>query len=172
MSKMYFEKTDTLKDVNEKIEKFVSENRETPENSGLEKTMKVLLRIPGLLKFSIGLLKFMDKHGILPKSLIKVSPFHSSLLISNLISIRTNHIYHHIYEFGTTSVGVTMGNLREVPKRKDGEIVHERCIPLGVVMDERICDGYYYSKVFRKMKKYLKNPELLELPPEVINDDE
>lgn len=171
MSKMYFEKTDTLNDINEKINKFVKENRETPENNGLEKTMKVLVKIPGLLRVAVGLLKFMDKHGILPKSLIDVSPFHSSLLISNLISIRTNHIYHHVYEFGTTSVGVTMGNLREVPKRKGDEIIYERTIPLGVVMDERICDGYYFSKVFRKMKKYLKNPALLELPPEVINED-
>jgi len=172
MSKMYFEKTDTINEVNEKINKYVTDNRETPEKNGLESAMKAIIRIPGLVKFIIGLLKFMDNHGILPKSLINVSPFHSSLLISNLISIRTNHIYHHVYEFGTTSVGVTMGNLREVPKRKGDEIVFERCMPLGVVMDERICDGYYFSKVFRKMKKYLKNPELLELPPEVINEDE
>lgn len=172
MSKMYFEKTDTINEVNEKINKYVTDNRETPEKNGLESVMKAIIRIPGLVKFIIGLLKFMDNHGILPKSLINVSPFHSSLLISNLISIRTNHIYHHVYEFGTTSVGVTMGNLREVPKRKGDEIVFERCMPLGVVMDERICDGYYFSKVFRKMKKYLKNPELLELPPEVINEDE
>lgn len=172
MSKMYFEKTDTINEVNEKINNYVTDNRETPEKNGLESVMKAIIRIPGLVKFIIGLLKFMDNHGILPKSLINVSPFHSSLLISNLISIRTNHIYHHVYEFGTTSVGVTMGNLREVPKRKGDEIVFERCMPLGVVMDERICDGYYFSKVFRKMKKYLKNPELLELPPEVINEDE
>lgn len=172
MSKMYFEKTDTINVVNEKINKYVTDNRETPEKNGLEGVMKAIIRIPGLVKFIIGLLKFMDNHGILPKSLINVSPFHSSLLISNLISIRTNHIYHHVYEFGTTSIGITMGNLREVPKRKGDEIVFERCMPLGVVMDERICDGYYFSKVFRKMKKYLKNPELLELPPEVINEDE
>ena len=171
-AKMYFEKTDTIMDVNEKIEKFIKENRETPQDNGLEKVMKVMVKLPGLLKLIVGLIKFLDKHGMLPKSLIDVSPFHSSLLISNLISIRTNHIYHHIYEFGTTSLGVTMGNLREIPKRKGDEIVYERTIPLGLVMDERICDGYYFSKVFRKMKKYLKNPELLELPPEVINEDE
>ena len=64
-----------------------------------------------------------------------------------------------------------MGNLREVPVRKGGEVVFERCMPLGVVMDERICSGSYFAIAFRKMKKYLKNPELLELPPEVINDD-
>ena len=100
-----------------------------------------------------------------------MSPFHNSLCISNLASIRTNHIYHHCYEFGTTSVFITMGNLREVPRRSGGEVVFERCIPLGVVMDERICSGSYFALAFRKIRKYLRNPELLELPPEVVNED-
>ncbi|MBQ1989400.1 MAG: 2-oxoglutarate dehydrogenase, partial [Clostridia bacterium] len=62
-------------------------------------------------------------------------------------------------------------NLREVPKKKGAEIIFERCIPLGVVMDERICSGSYFAHAFRKMKKYLKNPELLELPPEKVIKD-
>ena len=57
-----------------------------------------------------------------------------SLGITNLASIRTNHIYHHCYEFGTTSVFMAMGNTREVPKRKGDEIVFEKCMPIGVTM--------------------------------------
>ncbi len=83
----------------------------------------------------------MDRHGLLPKSLIKASPFHTSMTISNLASIRTNHILHHVYEFGTTSILITLGNMREVPVRKGEEIVFERSLPMGVVMDERICSG-------------------------------
>ena len=64
-----------------------------------------------------------------------------------------------------------MGNLREVPKRQGGEIIFERSIPLGIVMDERICSGSYFAMAFRKMKKYLKNPELLETPPETVIED-
>lgn len=60
---------------------------------------------------------------------------------------------------------------REVPRRSGGEVVFERCIPLGVVMDERICSGSYFALAFRKIRKYLRNPELLELPPEVVNED-
>lgn len=97
----------------------------------------------GVLRVGVGLFKFMDKHGLLPKKVIDMSPFHNSLCISNLASIRTNHIYHHCYEFGTTSVFITLGNLREVAKRKGGEVVFERCIPLGVVMDERICSQLF-----------------------------
>ncbi len=171
MSKMYFNMTDTIFDVNNTINKYVTDNREVPEKNGTEKMIKILLGAPGVLRVGVGLFKFMDKHGLLPKKVIDMSPFHNSLCISNLASIRTNHIYHHCYEFGTTSVFITMGNLREVPRRSGGEVVFERCIPLGVVMDERICSGSYFALAFRKIRKYLRNPELLELPPEVVNED-
>lgn len=171
MSKMYFEMTDTIFDVNNKINKYVNDNRETPEKNGTEKLIKILLGIPGILRVGVGLFKFLDKHGLLPKAIIDMSPFHNSLCISNLASIRTNHIYHHCYEFGTTSVFITMGNLREVPKRRGNETVLERSIPLGVVMDERICSGSYFAIAFRRMRQYLRNPKLLEVPPEKVIED-
>lgn len=170
-SKMYFDPSNTIFDVNNNINNFVEENRNAPKDNGMEKFMDRILSVPGLLTVGVAFLKMLDKFGLLPKSIIDISPFHNSLVISNLISIRTNHIYHHIYEFGTTGIVVTMGNLREVPKRKGDEVVFEKCMPLGVVMDERICSGYYYARAFREMQKYLKNPELLEVPPEEVLQD-
>ncbi len=171
MSKMYFKPDNTIFDVNNIINDYVAENQEAPENNGTEKIIKILLSIPGLLTVGVKLFKFLDKHGLLPKAIIDMSPFHMSLGITNLASIRTNHIYHHCYEFGTTSVFMAMGNLREVPKRKGKEIVFERCLPIGVTMDERICSGSYFATAFRTMKKYLANPELLEIPPETVIED-
>lgn len=162
MSKMYFNPKDNITDVNNTINKFVDENRNSPDNNGTEKMIKILLGIPGILRIGVNIFKFLDKHGILPKKIVDISPFHNTLVISNLASIRTNHIYHHIYDFGTTSIVVTMGNTREVAKRKNGEIVFEKCMPLGVVMDERICSGYHFAIAFRRMKQLLSNPELLE----------
>ncbi len=171
MTKMYFDPSQTIFEVQDTINRFVEENRQTPENNGTEKLIKVLLSLPGLLPVGVGLFKWMDKHGLLPKSIIDASPFHNSLCVSNLASIRTNHIYHHCYDFGTTSVFITMGNQREVAKRKGDEIVFERCIPLGVVMDERICSGSYFASAFRVMQRYLRDPSLLEAPPaEVVPD--
>ncbi|MBE6734912.1 MAG: 2-oxo acid dehydrogenase subunit E2 [Ruminococcaceae bacterium] len=167
MSKMYFDLEDTSFDVQKRIEEFVDDNRQSGEN-GTDKIINTLLSIPGLLTVGVGLFKLMDRYGLLPKAIIDVSPFHESLLISNLASIRTNHIYHHVYEFGTTSVGMTMGNMREVPKTKNGEVVLERCIPIGLVMDERIATGVYFAQAFRKFRDYLAHPEKLETPPETV----
>lgn len=171
MSKMYFTPENTVFEVNDIINKYVTDNRNTPDNNGTEKMIKFLLSVPGILPVGVAIFKFMDKHGLLPKFIIDMSPFHSSLLISNLASIRTNHIYHHVYEFGTTSLGITIGTSREVAKRKGGEIVFTKCMPMGVVMDERICSGSYFAMAFRRMKQFLKDPTLLELPPETVTPD-
>ncbi len=172
MSKMYFEPDSTIFDVENTIEKYVSENREKPENNGTEKAIKVLLGIPGLLRFGIKLAKFADRHNFLPKPIVELSPFHNTLVISNLASIRTNHIYHHIYDFGTTSIAITMGNSRMVAKKKGKDIIYEKCMPLGIVMDERICSGYHFAIAFRYMKRLLDNPELLETHPDEVKVDD
>jgi hypothetical protein len=171
MSKMYLTYEDDVFRVQEIINEYVGKNRETPQSNPTEKLMKILLSIPLLPNLAIGLFKFMDRHGLLPRAVIEASPFHCSLLISNLASIRTNHIYHHTYEFGTTSIAITMGNSRMVPKEKGGEIVFEKCMPLGVVMDERICSGSYFAMAFRRIKSYLEDPTQLEGPPKIINQD-
>jgi hypothetical protein len=172
MSKMYFEKHHTIFDVNDIINKYVEDNRNTPENNKTEKLIKILVGIPGLLNIGVKAFKLLDRYGLLPKAIINASPFHMSMGITNLASIRTNHIYHHCYEFGTTSIFLAMGNLREVPKRKGDEITFVRSMPIGVVMDERVCSGSYFALAFKSLKRYLANPELLELPPEKVLEDE
>lgn len=169
MSKMYFDYENTIDEVNNIINDYVTENRENGQNNGTEKMIRFLLGVPGVVNIGVGLFKLLDKFGLLPKKIIDMSPFHTSLVISNLASIRTNHIYHHCYEFGTTSIFITMGNSREVAKKQGDEIVFEKCMPLGIVMDERICSGSYFALAFRKMRKYLSNPALLEERPEVMN---
>lgn len=172
MSKIRFDLSDNIFQVQEKIDHYIEENRKETNKNSTDKLIKKLLKIPGLANFGVGLFKWMDRRGILPMSVIDASPFHTSLTISNLASIKTNHIYHHCYEFGTTSVFITMGNAREVAFREKGEIVFKTCLPLGVVMDERICSGHYFASAFQNMKRYFANPSLLEMSPERENEYE
>ncbi|MCQ2439472.1 MAG: hypothetical protein MJ074_06895 [Oscillospiraceae bacterium] len=170
MIKLILDPGDTIFDVQNKINEMLETNRQAGndegvqgETNGLDKIVNFLLRSGPLLDFLMALLRFASSRGLLPKKITDASPFHSSLLISNLASIRCNHIYHHIYDFGTISVAMTLGNMREVPKRlRDGGIDLVRCIPVGVVMDERLENGNYYNSAFLYMKRYLSDPRLLE----------
>ena len=164
-SKLYFTPQDTVFDAQEKLDKYIEVNSSGEESNLLDKWMGILCSLSWLMRLGINILRWADRHGLLPKQIIAASPFHASVLISNLASIRTNHIYHHVYNFGTTSVAVTMGNLRDIPKRgKNGEIELVRCMPLGVVMDERIASGHYLALAFSRLKELLAHPELLEQP--------
>ena len=162
-SKVQLDLNDNIFEVSKKMNAYIQKNRDTKSTNNTDKMAKFLLGFPGLLSFGVNFCKFLDRYGLLPGKIIDLSPFHTSLFISNLTSIRTNHIYHHCYDFGTTSIFITMGNMREVPVRsKDNEIKHRTCLPLGIVMDERICDGKYFANAFATWKKYLDNPALLE----------
>lgn len=171
MSKFYFDMDDTLFEVSDKVDAYIEKNRNVESNNKTERLIQILMGLPGLVRMGVPIFKWMDKHGFLPKSIIDASPFHISLAISNLASIKTNHIYHHCYDFGTTSVFITIGNSREVPKTVNGEIVLETCMPMGIVMDERICSGGYFALAFKRFRSYLENPSLLESKPlQVVPD--
>ncbi|MCF0237018.1 MAG: 2-oxo acid dehydrogenase subunit E2 [Sphaerochaetaceae bacterium] len=162
MSKIRFDFNDNVFEVQKKIDEYIEKNKNAKNNNSTDKLIKKLLAFPGLANFGIKVFKWLDKRGLLPMGIIDASPFHTSLTVTNLASIKTNHIYHHVYEFGTTSVFISMGNTREVPVKEKGEVVFKTCLPLGIVMDERICSGHYFASVFSCVKKYLSNPSLME----------
>ena len=170
MGKMKFEPEDTIFEVNQKINDYVTANRHEDANK-TDKIMGILVKMPFLLRIITGFLKWADKHGLLPKAVLDMSPFHASIVVTNLASIRTNHIHHHVYNFGTIGSIYALGNLEDIPKMVNGEIVLERQIPIGVMCDERLGDGHAYARAFATFSKYAKNPELLEKPPEKIVRD-
>jgi hypothetical protein len=171
--KLEFEGTETIQEIAEVINRRIKEETTDRQGeNGTDKLAKVLTFVPApLIRLVVNTLMWMDRHNWLPKAIIDLSPFHTSFFITNLKSLGINYIFHHVYEFGTTSIGITIGNSREVAKRKGGEIEFVKCMPLGVVMDERICSGSYFALAFRRMKQFLKDPALLEVPPETITPD-
>ena len=143
------------------------------ETTSFDSLAKILDYIPGLVKaFAIGLLRFMDYFGLLPKVLMRLSPFHGSLFITSMASLGLPPIYHHIYNFGNVPVFLAFG----VPEwknvaRPDGSSETKKMLNYTLVMDERICDGYYYASAFRMLTVLLRNPWQLDKPPaEVVED--
>ena len=165
--KLCFEGTESLPEVAAKIDQAVK--KETTQREGendTDKLMRLLMKaIPGfLIKLVINILMWMDRHNLLPKAIVELSPFHTSFFITNLKSLGINHIYHHTYEFGTTGLFFAMGKEKMVPVVKAGEIVNEKHMGFGLVSDERFCDGLYFALSLRLFKKYMKNPAILDTP--------
>lgn len=150
MSKIYFQPTDTIFDAEEKIQHYVSENREAAADNATEQLIAKLVAIPGLLRFAVNFLKWADKHNLLTKGIIDASPFHTSMVFTNLASIRTNHIYHHCYDFGHHQRGGWRpATPVRCPPPDAARLLLKSAWPLGVVMDELHCSGSYFAMAFR-----------------------
>lgn len=155
--KIFFEEGDDVLSIHRKIEAAVEKNRVAAHNNNTDKFANFMLSLPVLPKLVVGFAKLLDRYGLLPRFIIDLSPFHTSLFITNLASINTRAIYHHCYEFGTTGVFVALGKPEGDPTGGGRKV-----LPLKVVMDERICTGHDYAAFFFDMQRYLKRPELLE----------
>ena len=171
--KVEFEPTDTVYDVYDKFNKVVEENKGDTDGNSMDHFVKLLNYIPGfILRFIIWLIKTLDYYALLPKSLLKISPMHGSMIITSMGSLGIRPIYHHIYDFGNLPVFVAYGAKQHGVKMNDeGEVVRYRYIEMKVTTDERICDGYYYASAFKMMTKLFENPKVLENPPESVVED-
>ncbi len=162
----------TASEVYELIKKEVELSKADNE-SDFDKTAKLLNYVPGLLlKFAVWFLKTMDYFGLLPKKLEEVSPFHGSMFITSMGSLGVPPIFHHLYDFGNVPVFCSFGaKQKEYELQADGTVKERRFITLMWVMDERICDGFYYSTAIKYIRNVLKNPFVLDERPEQIVED-
>lgn len=171
MVKAVFEPTDTINDVYRKFNKVV-ENALGDDND-FDSFADVLLKIPRpIMKSFIWFMNKADYHGALPLSILEISPFHGSMIITSMGSLGIKPIYHHLYNFGNLPVFISYGMKRaKTIIREDGTPERRKLMDLKVVSDERICDGHYYASAFKLLKKYVENPEILETPPETVYED-
>lgn len=162
--KFYFTGLESLEEVEKHVNETVLE-AVRDDSADVEKVANRLMRMPWILKWIVTkILLGMDAIGWLPKSIIKASPFHASLFVSHLKSIRAPYAYHHLYNLGSVSIFITIGKIVELPMVEQGEVVIKRCFEIGYTIDERICDGLYVANSFKMVKEYLSEPERLLTP--------
>ena len=171
--KVIFEPTDTIFDVYRKLSEKVDEIKANDGENNTEQVAGTLIKLPGLLlKFAMWLLNLLDYFGLLPKRLLDASPFHGSMIITDLGSIGIPPIYHHLYNFGNLPLFIAFGAKRRAYELdKTGLPVERKYVDYKVVMDERTIDGIAYATAFKYLKYYMKNPAALEVPPEKVEED-
>ena len=130
------------------------------------KGMEMFTHLPRwLMRIAIFILHRLDFYGKVPYDLIKADPNYASVFLTNLGSIKLNAGYHHLSNWGTTSVFVVIGEKARKPVfHEDGTFEMRTMLDVGITLDERIADGYYYAKTVRLLKKLIENPELLDRP--------
>ena len=172
--KIDFTGHESLPEIRDKINEVIQKNMTLDTNNGTDKMARLFSLVPNfMIAFLVGSLKFLDMHGLLPKAVLDLLPFHCTAFVTNLKSIKGPSIYHHVYNFGNTGMFFAMGKESLKPVVRNGEIVPGKLMPLRIVTDERFCDGFYFVNAFRKLMDLLDNPEqmmerLEELPQDTI----
>ena len=155
----------TVEDVHEYIRSQVQECRSEKVDSSTE-NMDILNKLPRWLgKAAVKFIMWLDKHGWVPADIIATDPYYNSVVISNLGSIKLKCGYHHLTNWGTCSMFCIIGEKKLSPFfDAEGHAAMRETLDLGLTIDERLADGYYYSKSVRLLKYLLEHPEELEKP--------
>ena len=156
---------DTIDTIHDSIYQQITTCRSDKPDRSTD-SMDIMNKMPRFFsKFLVWIIRKLDKHGWCPQFLIGTDPYYATFIISNLGSIKLKCGYHHLTNWGTCSVFCIIGEKKMSPFfDENGNAEMRETLELGLTIDERIADGYYYSKTIRLLKHLLENPELLELP--------
>ena len=171
--KVVFEPTDTIFDVYRKLNEKIEEIKTSDDNNGTEDFAETAAHLPRfVLRAAIGLLRIMDYFGWIPQSLLDVSPFHGSMIITDLGSLRIGPVYHHIYNFGTLPVFIAFGaKYHKYELNRHGQMEDHKYIDTKLVLDEGIVDGHYYAQLLQAFRYMFQHPEIVETPPSKVVED-
>ncbi len=154
----------TLEDVHNEIYRQVSYVRTGDNKDQSTESMDFIQKLP--FKKLIGrVARWLERRGWMPKAVIATDPYQSSVILSNLGSIKLHAGYHHLTNWGTTSVMCIIGEIKKRPlEMPDGSIERRDSVDIGLTIDERLADGYYYSGTVRLFRHLIEHPELLDRP--------
>ncbi len=171
--KIKFLPEDTLIDIVSKVNKEVSAIKASDTDNDAEQLSKLFNFLPGfLIRFVLWLLISLDYFGMMPKAINKISPFHSSLFLTDLGSLGVDSINHHLYNLGTNSIFLAFGKkITEKTFDENNNIIKKKYVSFKVTADERIADGYYFAVALKTFKRLMQNPAKLEQAPEKIVED-
>ena len=166
---MFFipEENETLDSMSYKIAGEVQETRKSESSTGgIDAVIDGFAKIPRvLLMGAIRVIRWMDFWGVNPKVLTDGDPNYSSVLLSNLGSIQAPAVYHHLNNYGTNSIMVTVGTIHKEERiMPDGSKQIRDVVDIGATLDERIADGFYFARSLKLVKHMFAHPELLDRP--------
>lgn len=160
-----FNENDNIYSIADLIKNKVNKVRGSKKSKkeGANDAIDVIGKLPNIVRVPlVGLLKWFDKHGWLPSSLMKDNLYYSSMIVSNLGSIKCGAIHHNIVDFGTCSSLATFGEIHDEVVVIDGKEQVRKYCEFGINIDERIADGFYFAKCLKMCQHVFDHPETLE----------
>jgi len=158
----------TMEGFCEKIHDHIS-NIKKGEKTDSEKTNSTFTRLPRfVIKFLVWIIRYLDYHNGLPKSIIDSLPFWCTIFFTNVGSVGIDAPFHHNFEVGNCGIFCAIGKVRrEKIINPDGTFDTKDKVKVTFTYDDRIADGIYCARAIDMMRDLIENPEKLEKPIEL-----
>ncbi len=155
---------ETLCDITDRLSPKVKEAKREDKGQSVDDILNIVKKLPKpLMMLFMAFMNFADTHGLMPKSFSSVDTNYCTVLLSNLGSIKCDAVYHHLNNFGTNGIVITIGQIhKEMLLDEEGNQSVRDVVNLGVTLDERIADGFYFARSLKLIKYLFKNPHLLD----------
>ncbi len=130
-----------------------------------ERELDVVTRLPLFaVRLLLRLQATLDGLGLLPGALLRSDPMYASVFCSNLGSVGLDAPFHHLFNYGTCPIFLTIGKVHRAPVvAADGEsIVAADVVRLCWSYDERIADGFYAARSLERFSELLRSAQALE----------
>lgn len=136
------------------------------QKGGVDKTLDSLAKLPRpIIMLLAKIVRWLDFWGKTPKALREGDPHYSSIFLSNLGSIKCPAVYHHLNNYGTQSMMITIGTIHDEERiMPDGSKEIRKVCDIGATLDERIGDGFYFARSLKLVQYLCSHPELLDRP--------
>lgn len=164
--KIIFNPEDTLHDVARRVKDAVNHSKSAIGNT-TEKEIDIVMALPRFgIKAFMWFYRFLDYHNLLPGFMIKTDPLYATAFFTNLGSIGMDSISHHLYNWGTCSVFISVGKVKKGPifDNRHGNMKIGHVLDMKMTLDDRVADGVYYYNSLTTFKKYVEHPEPLLEP--------
>ncbi len=155
----------TLTEVTRKVVGKVHTVR-AQKSFGLDDTLNTMGRLPRpIMMFAMWVFRTLDFFGKMPRALTEEDPNYATVFLTNLGSIQCPAVYHHLNNYGTNSIMIAIGTIhKEEVFQPDGSRRVRDIVDVGLTLDERIADGFYFGRSWKLVQHLLTHPELLERP--------
>ncbi|MDP4133295.1 MAG: 2-oxo acid dehydrogenase subunit E2 [Bacillota bacterium] len=157
---------ESVNDISDRIANKVKSTRGGNSSGSPDKALDLVKHLPKpLMHIFMFILRTADNLGLMPRVVTDMDTNYCTVLLSNLGSIKCNAVYHHLNNIGTNSIVITIGEIhQQMLPDENGELRVRDVLNLGVTLDERIADGFYFARSLKLVKHMFVNPDLLDIP--------
>ena len=158
-AKIRFEPAEPLDTLVERIRAALGEGRSGRETA-VEREVNTFLRLPApALRLGVRVVRRLDAWGVLPARFVDPDPLYASAFVANLGSVGLEAAYHHLFEYGTIPIFVTLGRVHRAPVvLADGSVGSRETFTLRYTYDERVEDGFYAARALERLQACLEEP--------------